>query len=205
MRGMIRFYAPFFLLLALAAAACARWDTPIWLLMREPQNLGHLPRYAGLFSMLTVWLWGASAAACLLACGVLRARRDADRLAAFLLYFGALTVMVMLDDALQLHEQAENMGIPAKLIFGSYFAGLLAGLFSFRREILDTDYRLLASAAGFLGLSVFVDVLQMRYGDALGPWRILFEDGFKLLGAAGWLGYFWTTASRSLRLQGAPG
>lgn len=56
-------------------------------------------------------------------------------------------------------------------------------------------------AAVFLGLSLFVDGLQDLFGERLGPWRILFEDGFKLLGAAGWLGYFTTTGSRALRLS----
>jgi hypothetical protein len=43
---------------------------------------------------------------------------------------------------------------------------------------------------GFLGLSVSVDVVQDQIEAILGTWRILVEDGFKLLGIAGWFGYF---------------
>lgn len=199
MRTLIRVYAPFFLLLALAAAACARWNLPVHLFTQEPQVLARLPWYAGGLAMITGWLWCAAAAACLIAWSLLRARRDADRLPAFLLYFGLFTLWVLLDDAFQFHERSEAwFGIREKAVYAAYLAVLLFGLFSFRYEILRSELLLLGSAALFLGLSVIVDVLQSLYGERLGPWRPLFEDGFKLLGAAGWLGYFWTTASGAL-------
>ena len=199
MRILIRVYAPFFLLLALVAAVCARWDLPVHLFTQEPQVLARLPWYAGGLAMITGWLWCAAAAACLIGWSLLRARRDADRLPAFLLYFGLLSLGVLLDDAFQLHERSVAwFGIREKAVYSAYLAVLVLGLFSFRYELLKSDFRLLLSSALFLGLSVIVDVLQSIYGERLGPWRPLFEDGFKLLGAAGWLGYFWTTASGAL-------
>lgn len=200
MRYTARLYAPAVLLLGLVTAACLRWSLPAALFMREPQRLGQLPWYAGMLAMVTVWLWCAAAAACLFAWSVLRGRPGAERVSAFLRYFGALTIAVMLDDAFQLHEKAGWFGLDEKLVYAAYLAALLRGLFAYREELLQSQPRLLASAALFLGLSVFVDAGQYYFDARFGPWRILVEDGFKLLGAVGWLGYFWTAAGRSLRL-----
>lgn len=200
MRNQIRLYLPFLLMLVLAAAVCARWSIPAHMFMREPQTLGRLPWYAGLFSLAGGWLWASAATACLMGWSILRRRPGSDRLPVFLLYFGLLTIAVLLDDALQLHEHADAIGIPEKATGAIYLAVLLGGLISFRDEILRSDFRLFASAILFLGLSVIIDALQSIYGEGLGPWRILLEDGFKILGAAGWCGFFWTTASRSLHL-----
>lgn len=201
MRNMVRIYTPAVLLLGLVTTACLRWSLPASLFMREPQRLGQLPWYAGMLAMVTVWLWCATATTCLFAWSVLRGRPGADRLPAFLRYFGVLTIAVMLDDAFQLHEKAGWFGLDEKLVYAAYFAALLRGLISFREELLQSQPRLLVSAALFLGLSVFVDARQYHYDARFGPWRILVEDGLKLLGAAGWLGFFWTAAGRSLRFR----
>jgi len=194
-------YGPFVLILALVAAACARFGVPPYLLTREPQNLGGVAWYAGSLSMLTGWLWCSTSAVCLLSWSVLRRRPREDRLPSFLLYFGLLTLALMLDDAFQLHEQADGFGVPEKAFYGAYLGALLAGLFTYRFEVRRSELLLFASGGFFLGLSIFVDVLQARYGERLGPWRIYFEDGFKLLGTVGWLGFFWAAATRAL---GAP-
>lgn len=201
MRSLTRAYAPYALLLLAAAAACARWDIAPYLLMREPQNLGQLPWYAGACSMITGWLWCAAAVVCFFVWSILGERPDADGLPKFMLYFGALTLALMLDDAFQLHEQAAARFLAGdKAVFAAYLGMLITGARLYRHEIRKSEVRLLASAIVFLGLSLLVDGLQDLYGERLGPWRILFEDGFKLLGAAGWLGYFTTTGSRALRL-----
>lgn len=174
MRSLIRVYAPYVLLLLAAAAAGARWDAPAYL------------------SMVTGWLWCATAVVCFFVWSILGERPDADGLPRFMLYFGLLTIAVMLDGAFQLHERAA-LRFPAgdKAIFAAYLGMTIVGARLHRHEIRKSEVRLLASALVFLGLSLLFN----------GPRRGLWEDGFKLLGAAGWLGYFTTTGSRALRLS----
>lgn len=198
MRSLIRLYGPFVLVLALVAVVCARVGVPPYLLTREPQNLGGVAWYAGSLSMLTGWLWCSTSAVCLFGWSVLRRRSRADRLPSFLLYFGLLTLALMLDDAFQMHEQADGFGVPEKAFYAAYLGALLVGLFTYRFEVRRSEFLLLASGGFFLGMSIVVDVLQARYGESLGPWRIYFEDGFKLLGAVGWLGFFGASANRAL-------
>lgn len=201
MRPLLRCYAPYLLILLLVAAACARCGIAPYMLMREPQNLGGLPWYAGGFSILTGWLWCATAVVCCFVWSILGERSDADGLPKFMLYFGMLTIALMFDDAFQFHEHADEwFGVGEKVVYAGYLGMLLVGLGLYRHEIRKSELRLLASALACLGLSIVVDVFQGRFDALAGPWRILFEDGFKLLGAAGWLGYFTTTGSRALRL-----
>ncbi len=61
---------------------------------------------------------------------------------------------------------------------------------TFKKCILKTEYLILLIALGFFGLSLFIDVFQHRIQSIIGNSRILFEDGFKLLGIVGWFGYF---------------
>ncbi len=52
-------------------------------------------------------------------------------------------------------------------------------------------------ALGFFSIAVVVVVVQEPAGEALGAGRIPVEDGAKLLGIAGWFGYFCREAFRS--------
>jgi hypothetical protein len=60
----------------------------------------------------------------------------------------------------------------------------------YRTCILDSAYPLLIAALVFLSASVAVDVVDAHVPALDGEAGLFLEDGFKLLGIAGWLGYY---------------
>ncbi len=98
----------------------------------------------------------------------------------------------MLDDFFLLHEKIFPIyfGVPEKIVYLGYFGLILCGGVVFKKCIMETEYLVLLIALGFFGLSMFTDAIQGRIELILGSWRILFEDGFKLLGIVSWMGYF---------------
>lgn len=182
MRLLTRFYAPYLTVLLLGAAAGARFCPPPWC--------------ETALALLTGWLWCATAVVCCFVWSVLGERTDADGLPQFMLYFGVLTVAVLLDDAFRLREfLGARLGIGGRAVYAGYAGLLILGARIHRHEIRKSELRLLGSAILFLGLSLAIGAFPGG-----GPWRALLEGGLKLLGAAGWLGYFTTTGSRALRL-----
>lgn len=113
-------------------------------------------------------------------------------MAQFLLYSGSLTTLLTLDDFFLLHDNLmpEYLGISGKLLGVGYGCLILLGTLRHHKSIRNTDYIVLLSALGFFGLSILVDSLQYLVEGVIGSWRVLLEDGFKLLGIAGWLGYY---------------
>ncbi|MDP3542430.1 MAG: hypothetical protein Q8T11_08190 [Elusimicrobiota bacterium] len=198
MRLLLSVYAPPALLLAAVAAKCARDGISPSYFMSEPQTLGGLDWHAGLCATLTGLLWCAAASAALLGWGVLRARGGQSGRGGFLLHFGLLTLALMFDDMFQLHEYAYKyyLGLPETAVYAAYGAASVYGLYAYRAVLRATDLSLLASAIVFLGLSIVVDTLQDAAARGMGPWRILIEDGFKMLGAGGWFAYLWRASLR---------
>jgi len=103
-----------------------------------------------------------------------------------------MTILLLLDDLFLFHDDLiiRYFGVPEKITFIGYGGLLLCGLMLFKECILKTEYLILLIALGFFGLSLVVDVVQYIIEPFIGQWRILFEDGFKLLGIVGWFGYF---------------
>lgn len=105
--------------------------------------------------------------------------------------------MLAFDDLFLFHEMVEyrfpRFGEKAVyLVYGLIAMGYVAG---FRKVILGSEYPILLLAFVFLGLSIVIDLFQEIWPS---PWRIFFEDGFKLLGIANWGGYLIRTCFRAL-------
>jgi hypothetical protein len=75
-----------------------------------------------------------------------------------------------------------------------YILLTLSWLVLFWRTILATEYLPCVIAVGFSALSVAVD----NTWDSSRDLRYLLEDGAKLLGIVGWLGYFGRVCYRDL-------
>ncbi|MCJ8167244.1 hypothetical protein MKJ04_20555 [Pontibacter sp. E15-1] len=153
--------------------------------------------YFGLISNLGILLWCATAAICLftvvyLNVSKITANRD------FLLYGGLLTTFLLLDDFMLLHEEAipKLLGIGEKYVVVVYPLLMVLYLAYFLNKILDTSYLVLLSALGFLALSVLTDAVAPSKINEL---EVLFEDGFKLMGIAGWFYYFTSTSLKVLQ------
>jgi len=160
--------------------------------MRDPADLMGANPFTGFVSNLGVLFWCAAAAVCLFSWPVLRNRFSTAPLAAFVLYAGLLTTVLLLDDLFQLHEAVlpHYFHVPEVVTYACYAVASVAMLVTFRDRILKTDYLVLLMSLVFLGLSMLSDAFQPRMEQLLGEWRILSEDGFKFFGIVGWFGYF---------------
>lgn len=180
------------LLLCGVILASLQLSIPLGMFTRDPAYIGDFSPLIGVVSNIGVLLWSASATICLFSWTMLRHRLNKKRFAIFLLSSGLITTLLLLDDFFMLHEYIfpHYLGINEKITLVSYAGIIFFWMIAFKKCILKTKYFILAIALGFFGLSLFIDIFQPYIQMVLGSWRILFEDGFKLLGIVGWLGYF---------------
>jgi hypothetical protein len=188
-------------------------STPASHLVRDPTAVFDSGPHIGVLSTIGVALWSAAATVCLFASW---AAKDESR--RFLLWSGLISLLLMLDDALMLHEfvgpyilhraasLVETSSIALTLLveiafYLTYFLVLAAYLGRFVRYILRTDYVYLGAALMAFTTSVLMDVaVDVAGSNFLTDWEIrhLLEDGVKFLGIVLWLSYFVVTAAASL-------
>ena len=190
------FYIPFVAFLMALGYWSVRANVPLTSFMREPQAAAESPFYFGIGSMVGGFLWSGAAAVCFFSWRVLRGIVD-KRFRWFVLFWGILSTHLLIDDAFQLHEEVYPgwLGIGQKATYLAYGLLFVIGIAIFRDVFLRTEYLLFLIALGLFALSVFVDIATEQIEPALGQWRILLEDGSKLLGIATWLAYFWRTCA----------
>ena len=181
-------YLPALGLLVATQIAARLGDVPLSRYTRDPlsQFEGASP-FLGSLSNLGVLLWCAGAAISLFT-AVLLARAPVQREASrFFRAFGLLTAWLAADDLFLLHERLIPVwtGLPQNLVYGIYVAGVALLLIVFGRQVLRSDFLLLLLALGFFVVSVLADM----WLDRNFFWHHLIEDGSKLLGIVGWLGY----------------
>lgn len=149
-------------------------------LVQEPAAAGGLPPYAGVLSTLSGVLMCAAGAVAVVAGA---AAGTGSRLAGFLVEVGALTVVLGLDDLLQLHEAVVPglTGLPEEAVFGLYAVAAAVVVARHQRVLGSLATVLPVVAVGLLAASVGLDVLDPPL-----RWRAWTEDSVKLLGIAGW-------------------
>jgi hypothetical protein len=165
---------------------------PIHKFMRDPSAVAKVSPFIGVMSNLGVLLWCSSATMCLFSWVFLRNRTNDIVFLKFILYSGLMTILLMSDDLFLFHEKIYPYLFwgSEKIVYFFYGGLLLYGMMMFNKCILDTEYLILLIAVGFFGLSITIDAFQHHIEQVIGHWRILFEDGFKLLGIVGWFAYF---------------
>jgi hypothetical protein len=185
------YVGPLALLVAVAVVS-ATTGLNTGLFMRDPASTMGAHPLTGVVSNVGVIGWTAAAVICLFVWAKLRPREAYRSRATFLLVAGLITTVLMLDDFFMLHERIfpRYFGLHEKSVFGAYGLLVVGWLVAFRRQIVETDYAVLIISLAFFGFSLAVDYVQNEIEALIGPWRILLEDGTKLFGIAGWLGYF---------------
>lgn len=180
------------LFLVAVVVASRKTGVPLTTFTRDPVAVAGLSPFTGVASNLGAIFWSATAAICLFSWIALRSYSNESKLATFLLCSGLITTLLLLDDFFLLHESffPKYLGMSEKVVVLCYGLLVLAWIVIFRKFILRTEYLILAVAFAFFGASLCVDVFQYPIERLIGDWRILLEDGFKLLGIVGWLGYF---------------
>ncbi len=158
---------------------------------RDVASIAEIHPLFGVVSSITILGWTASATLGLFGWAASRHRHGKSNLSAFLLYVGLFNLSLGLDDLFMLHDYIipKYLGMSEKPLFIGYGCILIGGIVTFRKVILKTDYLIAIIALAFFALSLVVDVFQYRIEAVIGDWRIMFEDGFKLLGVTGFLSY----------------
>ncbi|KAI9133842.1 hypothetical protein [Acaryochloris sp. CCMEE 5410] len=191
---------PILFLFAIAFASL-KFDIPITTFTRDPAVIGNINPLAGIASHLGVLVLTASGAICIFSWAALQPTRSTKKFSLFLLGLGIFSLLLGLDDLFMLHESiyprlfrvSENVIL---LIYGLLAIG---GIVKYWRTILQTDYFIFGVALIFFALSLIVDAFPELIEAMIGQWRILFEDGFKLLGIIGWFGYSWRCSIQGLK------
>lgn len=190
------FYFSFFTLLLLTGVISYVKDIPIGHFMRDTTAVIGAPFYVGFISKIGILLWCTTAAMCLLTSAVLHKTSAGSRRTSFLLGGGLVTSVLLLDDFFLIHEEIAplHLAVPSDVVLASYGALALAFVLYYRDCILQSNYPLLVLSIVFLAGSVGLDLLHdkavLSFLTTPQGIQYLLEDGFKLLGIAGWLSYF---------------
>ena len=154
-----------------------------------------IPVYTSILSHTGIMLWCFTAAIQVFAAWIVRRQDAGSRAAAFLFWSGCITLFLMLDDFLMLHERMSH-GVET-VVFGTY--GVVVGivLVVYRDVIFRTNYLVLATALGCFGMSMVLDNILTQLSIDI-PYRTTLEDAFKLIGIVGWSYYFISLAVRAV-------
>lgn len=164
-------------------------------LSQDPTAVAQLPPFVGAVSTLAVVLWTVGAAVALFGGAV-----AGGRAGSFLLHVGALTLVLALDDAYQLHESVVPglLNIPEEASLAGYALVLAAAVARFPHRFLRRKHvATLGPAAVFFAVAMSIDLANPGL-----PHTAWLEDASKLLGIVGWMGYILSSASDILRSSG---
>ena len=175
----------------LASVLTAAWlqDFPIKFYTRDPASETERHLLLGVLSNAGLVFWSAAASVALLTAFATPMRRP------FFVFAGLFSILLLCDDALQLHENVipRFLGLPETVTFSLY--GLLVAAFVLRHvETLTGAGRglFIAAMAGF-GLSIAIDLLAPS-----GTLVSMAEDLPKFMGIVLWFAYLFDQALRTL-------
>lgn len=180
---------PAMLVLAVAFLAHRLTGVEFSHLSSDPQAIAKSPWYLGVISNIGVVIWSATAAICLFTGYVERRARPE---AGFLRAAGWLTLILLADDLLMIHEKlAPSIGLNERVVLAGYLAVFGWWMMAFRLQLIERNPLALAAIFGFFGVSILSD--QLVSGG------YVLEDGAKLLGISTWCAYFTTAAAAHIR------
>ncbi|MFH4965290.1 hypothetical protein V8G69_09835 [Gaetbulibacter sp. M235] len=152
--------------------------------------------FVGVISNLGVLLWCCTASICIFS-GVF-ILNIYKKHAAFLIFSGIFTAILMFDDLFMFHDYGIYLIIPfdfaQNIVLISYMIFSLFYIIRFYKTILLENYFILGTAFFFLGLSIFIDMLFES-----GGLEYFIEDGLKFLGIVSWMLFFNTTSYKYLK------
>lgn len=175
---------------------------PIKNLTSDPAAVAGQHPLIGMLSNLGVVFWCVAATSCILA-ALLLWRRIPRKYFLFLLFSFLLSTFLMFDDLFQFHEDlSDTIGLNQKIIYVFLGLAMVSFLYYFKDILLQTQLLPFGIALGCLGISVVTDtVVYKLFGDQLGPWLYLIEDGSKWIGIVFWSYYFFYTSYRFIKNQ----
>lgn len=188
----VQIWLPLLILLGVTKLFSDTTSIPLRQLMLDPTEFTRVPFYTGILANLGILLWAAAASICLFISIFLpqlvgKAWKD------FFLVSGLLTLLLLLDDLLRIHDEIfpVYLGIKGD-VFGMGYVLLIAiYLLRYRTLIFQYPYTFLVMALGLFAVSIAIDVAPPFLKGLFSVADVLFfEDSAKLLGIANWLAYF---------------
>ncbi len=215
LRVLVLAYLPALMLLFCVGLAGVLTQVRVADLTRDMAVAAGVPLYFGILSNIGIFLWCATASLCLLTALLLHNISDQGDARIFLFYAGALTMLLMFDDAFLFHERIAPLylGVENEVVLAIQGLLLLAILIRYRNVVAQSDYTLLLLSLGAFASAVAFDKLNdyallSRFGIDSQALKFMLEDGLKLLGIVGWLSYFARTCHgillQCLRMTAAP-
>jgi hypothetical protein len=189
------------LVIALPPLVSASADVPVAVLVRDPATtLGGHP-LTGLQSHIGVLIWWGGASVCLFTAVVLWRMEGYTQARSFLLWSGIVTAVLAGDDLFLFHEELapRYLNLDERFVFAAYGLAIACYLVAFRSIILKSEYWLLLVALLLFASSIVVDeIVEHKW---LSPWRIVVEDGLKLLGIVSWTAFLSGESARALAVR----
>jgi len=146
--------------------------------------------YFGFLSNLGILLWCASAAVSLFAFVLAYGAHRRTGPAAFLLYAGVFTGVLLLDDFFMGHERVfpAIIGIHEDLIYASYAVLFAIYLVVFRKDLLRNDSKILVLSVLLFAISILIDELVEIDGliKNNSVFHRVTEDGSKFVAINAW-------------------
>jgi len=193
-------YGPTLIILLFIAVASVCGNIEPAFFCRDPTATLHAHPLTGMQSNISVLAWCVTTTVCIFSHVVLRFRASATTEASFFLWAGLLTFMITIDDLFLIHEDLLHRyfgsWIYGKLLYICYALFSAWFLIRFRRIIIHSEFLMLLLAYLFFAAALMIDIFDERW---LSPWRIFFEDGFKLLGIVSWGGYLIRLCFRAIQ------
>lgn len=150
--------------------------------------------YTGAISNINMLLWAASAT--LGFCSYIALCKFVPRSATkkFVLHFGLITLVLLLDDLFLWHEEMfpKYIGLHEYAVYAFYLLYLSYILAAFRKTVLKTDYIILIAALCFLGTSMVADIFCKQFArllPAVAQYETFIEDSLKSIGIFTWCMY----------------
>jgi hypothetical protein len=161
-------------------------------IIRDPAQMTDQPVYLGLLSNVGVFLWMATGAICLFSASLAGAASWASRSAQLLLFAGAFSILLGLDDFFLIHDRllSDKVCVPIYLALG------LTLVLRHARELATLEVLVMFVAVSFLAASVGIDVVQHHLPLKYETVQVI-EDGCKFIGIISWL-RFWAVGGATI-------
>ncbi|MFI1771321.1 hypothetical protein [Thalassobellus citreus] len=176
-----------------------KYNIPFEKLTGDPALTFNAHPFIGFLSNLGVLLWCFTASVCYFSSALLFTTNN-NKKALFFLSSGFFTSILLIDDFFMFHDYIfysfESFKIIQPITYVIYGMLLLLCIIKFHKIIFDSLYIFLALAVGFLGLSVFTDLVFENIG-----LEYFIEDGFKFIGITNWMLFFSITSYQNVKTR----
>lgn len=167
-------------------------EFPLDTLTKDPTAILNAPFYIGVFSNLGAMLWSGASAICFFCAYRLSLVPTMRFQYGFMIMSGLVSLMLGIDDLFLVHEYIfpHYFSVPKNAVFLTYANLILIYLLYYRKQILNTDYIILALAFCFMGLSAISKIFPLPI-----PKDTFLEDALKLFGIVSWFTYYFRTTN----------